>query len=309
MNFFSKKLIIFFIFFLFFFFSTAPVLAASIFFDSDNGEVSSGQTFKVDLLVNMEGININAIEGKVFFPADILELKQTIESGSIVSFWIKNPQEESSGEVLFSGGFPGGFEGKKGMVFSMIFQVKENILAKNGKVTIKNAKTFLNNGTGTAINIPSASFSFSLMEGKKENKEELLEDNNPPEDFTPSVARSPNIFNNQWFVVFTVQDKESGIDHYEILENDQKYDINYISSAEGIEWTKVKSPYLLKDQNLGNYIYVKAVDKAGNIRVAVVSPEKKFLKQFSDYKFLAIIIILSIIAIAIFISKRKNNLK
>ena len=55
---------------------------------------------------------------------------------------------------------------------------------------------------------------------------------------------------------------------YKVAESPYKTD-NYDS----LSWQDAESPYLLGDQSLTDYIYVKATDKAGNERVEMVLPQ------------------------------------
>jgi len=56
----------------------------------------------------------------------------------------------------------------------------------------------------------------------------------------------------------------------------------------------VESPYLLKDQKLKSFIYVKAVDKAGNERIATLAPRYP-LKWYEKWENWIIIIIVTFI--------------
>ena len=186
---------------------------------------------------------------------------------------MEKPKIESENQIIFSGGLPGGFTGDKGLIFSMIFQLKETGSVSGGDINAENIKVFLNDGSGTSTNISLSSFNFNVTKEEKADVKEI-EDANLPELFVPYIGRDPNIFDNKWFVAFATKDKGLGIDHYKVWENTQKYDTNNINNVQGIKWTKAESPYLLKDQELQNYIYVKAVDKAGNERIAVMLPGK-----------------------------------
>jgi len=278
---------------LFLLFVALPVLASGTYFESESNEISRGQLFKADFFLNTEGKDINAIEGRVIFPSENLELKQTIEANSIVNFWIEKPEVKSGNQIIFSGGLPGGFTGDRGFLFSMVFRAKDNIPSGEIKLTAENVKVFLNDGSGTGINVSSVSFSFSVIDGKRADVE-VIEDTNLPELFVPYIGRNPTLYDNQWFIAFTAQDKELGIDHYEVWETAQKYDINNISNTKGINWTESESPHLLEDQNLQSYIYVKAVDKAGNERIAVILPGKS---KKTDYKNAIIAVLVILLAI------------
>ena len=84
----------------------------------------------------------------------------------------------------------------------------------------------------------------------------------PPEPFEITIGQNPSIFAGQYFLTFAAVDKTSGIDHFEILET---------RKSKG-KWERGESPYLLKDQSLTSIIKVKAVDKAGNERIAEIVP-------------------------------------
>jgi len=88
-------------------------------------------------------------------------------------------------------------------------------------------------------------------------------DTQPPEEFKPETGKSPSVFEGKYFLSFATKDSGSGIDHYEILE---------IGDGGEEVWKIGESPYLLKDQTLQSTIRVKAIDKAGNERIAEIIP-------------------------------------
>ena len=98
-----------------------------------------------------------------------------------------------------------------------------------------------------------------------------LWDGDPPEAFGIQIAQDQTLFDGQWFAVFSTQDKGSGIDRYEIHETTRAYDVHELDTKQ-IPWIKAESPYVLHDQKLRRYVYVRAIDKAGNARVAAISP-------------------------------------
>lgn len=299
-----KKLILLFVSSLLLLFSAAPALASGVFIESENSAVSPGQSFQADLFLSAEGKNINAIEGRVVFPPETLELKQTIEGGSVIGLWIEKPEVKSGNQIVFSGGLPGGFSGEKGLLFSMVFRVKENIMAGNGRITAEDLKVYLDDGRGTPVGISSSSFNFAATKKESVNSQELeeIKDTNPPDPFSPYLGRNPTVYDNQWFVVFATQDKELGIDHYEVWETVQKYDINNMDDIEEAGWIKTENPHPLKDQNLESYIYVKAVDKAGNKRIEVIPPARS---SFIIYKrAIVAVIIVALLFLALLFIRR-----
>jgi len=87
-------------------------------------------------------------------------------------------------------------------------------------------------------------------------------DTTPPEEFPLEISQEPSIFEGKYFLSFATTDKTSGIDHYEVRE------------GKG-DWKIAEIPYLLKDQSLKSKISAKAVDKAGNERIAEYLPPRK----------------------------------
>jgi len=263
--------------FLFVLFSVfAPMAqAAEIYFGVHNPSVGVGSIFGVGVFLKTGGENINAIEGKILFPREQVTLKEVREGNSLVSLWIQKPEmpasaegfDEAQQELFFSGLVPGGFTGEDGYLFSLFFEAKQK-----GQVRIETEaeQILLADGQGSKASVEQAPLTLMIEEGERVNELPPFNDPDPPESFTPQVARDSSIFGGKWFLVFSAQDKRSGIDYYEIQETREKR-----QKTSG--WIKAESPYLLQDQGLRSYIYVKAVDKAGNERIETLArqnPEK-----------------------------------
>ena len=99
----------------------------------------------------------------------------------------------------------------------------------------------------------------------------VMIDTVPPEEFGPQIGQDSTIYDGKYFLSFVAQDKTSGVDHYEITE------VPRLSFKKTKEWKVVQSSYLLEDQRLRSVIEVKAVDKAGNERVAEIKPPFKII--------------------------------
>jgi len=278
----------------------APVLAAEIFFGTHSEEVGLDQQFEVGVLLNTQGQEINAVGGTILFPADALELKAIYEGSSIVSFWVQKPVVRQEGEIVFSGVMPGGVEDSKGFLFSLVFLTKEetSVVFK----TIEE-RILLNDGQGTAALIERAPATLHITKTATEEEFVLLLDNEAPESFIPQIARDPTIFEGKWFVVFAAQDKTSGIAGYSVLETTRA------EIEEDAKWLAAKSPYLLRDQELKSYVFVKALDKAGNERIAVLSP-KNPRQWYENPVFFGIIGLLSLVFLTmlLYLAIRKKRL-
>jgi hypothetical protein len=157
-------------------------------------------------------------------------------------------------------------------------------------IEIHDVKVLLNDGEGTPASIKISPFQFLISQEVPSAPQmvKTVKDIDPPEDFKPEIAQSPEMFDGKYFLVFATQDKSSGIDHYEILEKEQCGSLRGLIKKE--KWQVVESPYLLKDQNLRSYIFVKAIDKAGNEKVETLAPQKPLL-WYENYSFLGIIIL------------------
>lgn len=280
----------------------SPARAASIYFSETNQTLALDQTFKIRIYVSSENKDINALEGKIVYPADLLEL-QTIDDGnSVINFWIQKPSvsretddkqtRETDAEIIFAGLIPGGFSGKEGKIISLQFATKKQ---GRGVIDIKDLTALLNDGKGTKTDVSISDFNFEISkDAPLALVPEQEKDTTPPEVFFPVISKDPNVFNGKWFVVFATQDKDSGIDYYAIRETRRKIDIKRKTDAK--KWQKAESPYLLKDQKLHSYIYVKAVDKAGNERVEVINPTNPLLWYQNMINWFIIIIIGLIVA-------------
>ncbi len=340
---FILPLFVFFLFSAFYFlFSGINVFAAKFYFEPIINEISAGEQFSVNLMLDTENQGINALEGKVVF-FDNLELISINEGNSLISLWAVKPAlTASSGEsyILYSGLVPGGYQGdlsaywqgyQPGKVFELIFKAKETGLAQ---INTEDAKVLLNDGKATETELSVMNYALRIIEEIRdadsdsdvpdsrfdsEAQSSSLEDrqdsgsetqyssggsvaqNNvvdvePPEDFQPVITRIPEISGDKWFLVFNSQDKDSGIDHYEIQENrNQKIENKAIEDK---EWAAAESPHLLNDQKLRSYVYVKAVDKASNEKITMLPPQNP-LAWYEKYWVWGIIILVVFMAYAI----------
>ncbi len=257
-------------------FIAIPALAAEVSFDAKTQEIKTDQLFEVGVFINTDNEEINAIEGKIIFPQDLLEVKKVNDANSIINFWIEKPKTATEGQIAFSGITPGGYSGSQGLIFSTTFLAKKE---DAGTVEFSGVKALKNDGKGTEAPLVISNFQFliSRQDSVPQISIPETEDRNPPEEFTPQIAADPVIFEGKWFLVFATQDKGSGIDHYEVCERNK-------------ECVVAESPYLLKNQNLDEKIVVKAIDKSGNERVAVL-PAQKPAAWYKNYLILATIIL------------------
>jgi len=72
--------------------SVLPANAANLNLISQTNEIGVDSQFQIDLMLDAEGQDINAIEGNITFPKNLLEIKEIYTGNSIINFWIEKPQ-------------------------------------------------------------------------------------------------------------------------------------------------------------------------------------------------------------------------
>lgn len=248
--------------------------AAEIFFKADKQPIV-GELFEAELRLDAHGQSLNALEGKISF-SDNLELKNINDGNSIIALWIQKPKT-SGNTVSFSGIIPGGYQGvlgpdwqgyQPGTVLKLVFLVDR---VGQVKINLEDFEVLLNDGKGTEAPLLISPLALTAQEGVSAQPLTLTEDKNLPEEFTPQIAGDPNTFDGKWFLIFSSRDNETGINRYEVLEKYAPGDFRALISKKPVYGT-AESPYVLKDQKLKSFIYVKAIDKTGNERIAVVEP-------------------------------------
>ena len=191
-----------------------PVFAADMFFLPEAKNLRPGEIYEAKLLISSKE-TVNAFEGKILFSKNNLRAEEIRDGNSLVNLWIERPQERESGVVSFSGVTPGGYAGENGYLFSIIFEALGN---GSGQVELKDVKALKNDGHGTPAQIYLKPLVYKISGDpagpeSELTKKPIMVDNNPPEEFKPEIVFIDEINGGKWFVVFTAQDKESGLDH------------------------------------------------------------------------------------------------
>jgi len=145
-------------------FTAIPVSASQINLTPENNQLKVGETFEVKLILNTEDESINAIEGAVVFPADLLILNDIRDGNSIINFWIEKTADSSGGQFNFSGIVPGGYIGEEGQIISLVFKAKKE---GNGNIEITKCKALLNNeeSAESSLTVKNSSFIISGYAG------------------------------------------------------------------------------------------------------------------------------------------------
>ncbi len=244
------------------FFAAFPVLGASIRVETPDTPVPVGQEFFVPITLDTQGESVNAIEGNIAFPHSLLEMVDIESGNSIINFWIEKPQRQGAEKIIFSGITPGGFVGSNQNIFTVVFRAKESGL---GNIHGSKFQVLRHDGMGTVLplEINTAWVQVNTSTSVDFFDQMDREDREIPETFVPFITQDPHLFSGKYTLIFSTQDKGSGIDHYEVKE------------GKNAPYERVESPYMLRNQALDTDIFIKAVDNFGNERIIVIEGENK----------------------------------
>lgn len=276
---------------------TPHVFAAEIRLDSHKLDVVTGEQFVVDVMVSSQE-SLNALEGKIIFPEELVSLVEVMDGNSVINFWISKPFNEG-GEIAFSGIAPGGFSGSKNLIFSILFEAKNSGMAD---LKVGDILALRNDGLGTEELFSIRNVGISIKLGDSNLRKVGLVDLEPPEDFVPIISSDKNLFDGRNVLIFATQDKGSGLDFYEVKEYRWPF-LSFLSS-----WRKTVSPHVLMDQDLKSYILVRATDLSQNERISVVSPSYPLVaKDYLRFIGVAVMVLVSCFFIFKFKTTWKEN--
>lgn len=254
---------------------------------SKDKEYVVNKEFTVNVYLDTEGDSINAVEGDISFKPNVLEVVAIKDGNSSVNFWINKPGLVAKDKINFSGVTPGGVRGQDRLLFSIVFKP---IKSGESNVDIGDVVLLKNDGLGTKASTKVVGLSIKVVPstGGPATNEAVIDDREP-ETFLPVIGRNSEIYEGKNFLVFSTQDKESGIEYYEVKE--------------GIfgEYTRAISPFVLNNQKLDKKIYVKAVDLNGNARVVSIKPEN-YKVWYKRSEILGIIIL---VILVVFYNRKK----
>lgn len=261
-----------------------PSLAAEFVVSGESVLLRPGGLLEVRVNINAQKQDINALSGILRYDNQQMELQEIRDASSVVSLWVQRPELNRGGLVPFSGIIPGGYSEDGALVFSALFKVKSRY-GSSGSVEILEPKALLDDGFGTETQVVNTAFAYEVSSGSTRILAlEKIYDSFAPEKFTPIIGSSPDIFNGKYFLSFATQDRQSGMDHFEIKE--------------GIwgRWVVAKSPYLLQKQDLNSQIIVKAYDKQGNVRTVIVGA-KHPVKWYANIYIYGIILLVVLVVL------------
>ena len=244
------------------------VNAAVISFDPQDTTVGTVSPFLIGLTIDSD-VPINTIKGVIDVPSS-MEILDASDGNSVINMWIERPHITDAHQLVFSGIIPGGFSGYHGRLLTLNVQAKQ--LGSATFIVNPSSKVYENSIDAAPREIISQPLTLRVVEGK-DNVPNIIPDTTPPEVFVPTLVAMPDGSTASWAVSFETQDKISGVASYQVAESPRKIDITKSARVSRLSWHDASSPYILSDQQLSSYVYVKAVDFRGNERIAFVAPQ------------------------------------
>lgn len=268
-----------------------PASAATLTLDPQTATLGPGDSILVTVRLDpdLEGECVNALTGVVSYPPGTVDAVAFSKGESLLTLWAEEPViDKEKGEVRFSGGIPGGYCGRvlgdpglTNIVGKIVFAVPGfTVGAPSPKPTAEivfasGTEVLLNDGAGTPAPVVFRNASFTRVETAQRTQNDWLDavraDTVPPEAFTVEIHRDTEVLEGKYFAVFSTVDKQSGVHHFEVLEESPKR-YSLFGSNQQDAFVPATSPYVYKDQTRSGKLFVRAVDQAGNKREVVVLP-------------------------------------
>lgn len=247
------------------FFFPAIAYAAEFRFERQVLPVQVGDTFIVQVVLQSVSDAVNALEGSVRFPSSVALVDVRLRD-SLVPLWLSAPAVQEEGRVHFAGVLPGGFTGD-GNMFTLVFKA---VRAGNAQLSFGNDSVAYRNdglGTPTALSLHTDAVRIYDASGALRSAD-IAPDITAPDPFTPEVVSGTLFGFKGRTLVFTAQDGDSGIAGYEIARS-------YLGGAreDTLSWSPTNSPYSFAQGDSIRHLYVRAIDRAGNTRIAEVPPQ------------------------------------
>ena len=292
--------------------------AALLYMDPPALSIKRGDTVKVSVRLDTDEEEcINTVDGVITYDT-ALNLVDVSRGQSILSMWVEEPRIDSdNGTLTFAGGIPNGYCGRiagdprlTNVVLDLIFQVPGFVIGASDIATAtvafdEKTQVLRNDGFGTPapLRMLGAQLAISKNTGGgvvNQWRDIINSDTIAPEEFSIVLQQSVNAFGNKYFIVFNTTDKQSGIDHYEVMEEPLEDSRLFMWGRADAPWITAQSPYVLKDQSLNSTIRVRAIDKAGNEYLATLVPDEAQRKMSTDTKILIALIVSVFAGLSVF---------
>lgn len=287
--------------------------AATVYIDPATAQQNLGSTFIATVRIDPQGSCINAATVELSYPTASLRAVDFSRGESVLSLWVGDPSiDTAAGTVTFTGGIPGGYCGRiqgdsaqSNVLGKIIFTVVGDT-DKSAAIRILPAtRVYLSDGQGTPAPLTTADAHVTIGGAVSTSSnpwlDQIASDKTPPEPFTIFLESTATVFGGDYYIVFSTVDKQSGLDHYEIMQDGN--------------WRRVESPYKLPDQSLLSLrgLELRAVDKAGNTRLgdfsATSTPPRQLAPTDVGSYVMAFILVLFVAVIVLVVRRYHEQMK
>ncbi len=316
--------------------------AATLYIDPGRATLYRGDSITLAVRIMpdaAEGECINTVDATLSYSDNIQPVDVSIGK-SIFSIWIERPViNKENHTITFAGGIPNGYCGRvegdprlTNVIAEIVFRSPGMQVGGSDDIEAKvdftsGTRVLLNDGLGTEAPLRALGGIFTLEKTAGQGgiidawREDVREDDVPPEKFSIELQRDENgiNFNGRYYIIFNTSDKQTGISHYEVMEEPVLEFANFSWGGVGVPWVKIgtdnspENSYVLKDQSLNSIILVKAIDKAGNEYIATYIPSESHKtlskNEFYDYGLVVLLVLVFIflIFIAVRIVKKRRR--
>ncbi len=152
-----------FIFAFLFFSAPLSIFAATLNLSPETGSHAVGEKFTIRVLVSSD-VPFNAVSLSLLFPPSVFTLDAVSKTGSLLSFWVKEPViSKSEGTLKLEGVTPGGIKETTGLVVAVTMHGNR---AGSGTVSFLSGQILANDGEGTNITGDMVGAKYTIVEAK-----------------------------------------------------------------------------------------------------------------------------------------------
>lgn len=295
-------------------------LAASLYMDPNTATLFRGDAVTIAVRLDTDEVSgecINAVDGVITYDETITPIDISIGK-SIFPIWVETPIiNKEARTITFAGGIPNGYCGRvqgdpnlTNTIVELVFrapglQVGGGEARNSARIGFGPETTaYLNDGIGSKATLTTYGTELALNDGigseiKDPWRGAVEDDVVVPEPFSISLERGETSFNGDYYIVFNTTDKQTGLSHYEVIEESSADSKLFSFGAATSPWIETRSPYVLQDQSLQSVIRVKAIDKAGNEYVATLIPDAALRSTIIPWKLIGVSAFLATVCIGL----------
>jgi len=147
------------------FFFQNQTQAAILFTAPHQQEINQGETFLVEIRLDSANEVINAVEGQISYPVNLVEAIEVSQGGSFLTIWpVKPTVDKAAGLITFTGGIPQGSLVVNGKILTVTFRAKNTIGTAEIEINTTQSGVYLNDGLGTRTDLRTLVGSYQISE-------------------------------------------------------------------------------------------------------------------------------------------------